>query len=78
VQGRSQSGSSLAETDMSEAGDASRRVKLLGVCGGIGSGKSHVCKTLVSEFGCLARIGMYACMRACMVEVGCLSMCYML
>ena len=31
-------------------------VKVLGVCGGIGSGKSAVCKILVSELNCLAHI----------------------
>ena len=32
--------------------------KVLGVCGGIGSGKSSACKLLVSELGCLAHLGM--------------------
>ena len=31
-------------------------VKILGICGGIGSGKSAACKTLVSELNCLAHI----------------------
>jgi dephospho-CoA kinase len=31
-------------------------VKILGVCGGIGSGKSAACKILVSELNCLAHI----------------------
>lgn len=31
-------------------------VKVLGVCGGIGSGKSAACKILVSELNCLAHI----------------------
>jgi hypothetical protein len=35
-----------------------RHVKVLGVCGGIGSGKSAACKMLVSEFGCIAHVGM--------------------
>jgi hypothetical protein len=30
--------------------------KVLGVCGGIGSGKSSACKLLVSELGCLAHL----------------------
>lgn len=34
----------------------SSRVRLLGLCGGIGSGKSVACQTLVSELNCLARI----------------------
>lgn len=37
-----------------------RHVKVLGVCGGIGSGKSAACKMLVAEFGCLAHLGMCA------------------
>ena len=31
-------------------------VRVLGVCGGIGSGKSYVCRTLVNELGCLAHL----------------------
>jgi hypothetical protein len=34
-------------------------VKILGVCGGIGSGKSSACKLLVSELSCLAHIGKF-------------------
>lgn len=34
-----------------------QRIRILGVCGGIGSGKSTVCQVLVSEFGCLGHIG---------------------
>jgi len=34
----------------------SDRVRVLGVCGGIGSGKSAACKILVSELNCLAHI----------------------
>ena len=33
-----------------------RNVKVLGVCGGIGSGKSAACKILVSQLNCLAHI----------------------
>jgi hypothetical protein len=33
--------------------------KVLGVCGGIGSGKSSACKLLVSDLACLAHLGMY-------------------
>jgi dephospho-CoA kinase len=33
-----------------------RDVKVLGICGGIGSGKSAACKALVSELNCLAHI----------------------
>jgi hypothetical protein len=39
--------------------DSNQIVKVLGVCGGIGSGKSTVCQLLVSEFGCLAHIGKF-------------------
>ena len=47
---------------MSTAGERcdetrSSPVRVLGVCGGIGSGKSTVCQVLVSEFGCLGHIG---------------------
>jgi dephospho-CoA kinase len=31
-------------------------VKVLGVCGGIGSGKSKACELLVAELGCLAHV----------------------
>ena len=32
-------------------------VRVLGVCGGIGSGKSKACELLVSELGCISHIG---------------------
>lgn len=35
---------------------SSAQVKVLGICGGIGSGKSKACEILVSELGCLAHI----------------------
>lgn len=35
----------------------SPQLKILGVCGGIGSGKSTACKILVSELKCAAHIG---------------------
>jgi hypothetical protein len=35
----------------------SPQLKILGVCGGIGSGKSTACKLLVSELKCAAHIG---------------------
>ena len=44
--------SSSDRCDMSENG-----AKVLGVCGGIGSGKSTACKLMVDELGCLDRIG---------------------
>ena len=34
-------------------------IKVLGVCGGIGSGKSMACQLLVSDLGCIAHIGTY-------------------
>ena len=36
------------------------RIRVLGICGGIGSGKSTVCQTLVSELGCLGCIGAWS------------------
>jgi pantothenate kinase-related protein Tda10 len=46
---------------MSKSGAAeeggSPQLKILGVCGGIGSGKSTACKLLVSELNCAAHIG---------------------
>lgn len=33
-------------------------IRVLGVCGGIGSGKSQACKLLVSDLGCISHIGM--------------------
>jgi hypothetical protein len=32
-------------------------MKILGVCGGIGSGKSTACKVMVDTLGCVGRIG---------------------
>jgi dephospho-CoA kinase len=32
-------------------------MKILGVCGGIGSGKSTACKLMVDALGCADRIG---------------------
>lgn len=32
-------------------------MKILGVCGGIGSGKSTACKLMVDALGCVGRIG---------------------
>ena len=34
-----------------------QEIKVLGVCGGIGSGKSSACKLLVTELGCLEHLG---------------------
>lgn len=35
---------------------AATNIRVLGVCGGIGSGKSHACKTLVDDLGCWAHL----------------------
>lgn len=50
--------SSLASSDEAALGDSSSRsqFKVLGVCGGIGSGKSTACKLLVDSCNCLAHI----------------------
>ena len=40
------------QTDMSDD-----TLKILGVCGGIGSGKSTACKLMVDVLGCVDRIG---------------------
>jgi len=42
-----------------EADDSKKEVKILGVCGGIGSGKSTACVLLVDELNCLAHLGRY-------------------
>jgi dephospho-CoA kinase len=44
------------ELDPAMSSSQSSSVKVLGVCGGIGSGKSKACELLVSELGCLAHI----------------------
>jgi hypothetical protein len=36
-----------------------QKIRVLGVCGGIGSGKSSACRILVSELGCAAHIGTF-------------------
>lgn len=36
-------------------------VRVLGICGGIGSGKSTVCQVLVTDFDCLGHIGKCCC-----------------
>jgi hypothetical protein len=33
------------------------KMRVLGVCGGIGSGKSEACRIMVSKLGCAAHIG---------------------
>jgi hypothetical protein len=47
----------LSMNNSKEGDDSSSHIKLLGVCGGIGSGKSTACKLLVSEVDCAAYIG---------------------
>lgn len=39
--------------------DTTTTIKVLGICGGIGSGKSTACQLLVSEFHCLHHIGTF-------------------
>mmetsp|Transcript_11903 Transcript_11903/g.16899 ORF Transcript_11903/g.16899 Transcript_11903/m.16899 type:complete len:279 (-) Transcript_11903:1531-2367(-) len=51
-----QSQSSLALAMSKSEEEQERKVKVLGVCGGIGSGKSQACKLLVSELGCMTHI----------------------
>jgi len=34
-------------------------IKILGICGGIGSGKSTACKLMVDALGCIDRIGQF-------------------
>jgi hypothetical protein len=48
---------SASSTLASSKHDNADDIKVLGVCGGIGSGKSTACKLLVSQFRCLAHIG---------------------
>ena len=40
-----------------ESKDKHDEIKILGVCGGIGSGKSTACKLMVDSLGCVDRIG---------------------
>ena len=44
--------SESGENEMSE-----NKMRVLGVCGGIGSGKSTACQLMVDSLGCVARIG---------------------
>ena len=41
------------------SGGDTNNMKILGVCGGIGSGKSTACQLMVDSLGCVARIGKY-------------------
>jgi dephospho-CoA kinase len=47
---------SLPPLTMSNGHNSVRVVKVLGVCGGIGSGKSAACKLLISDLDCLTHI----------------------
>lgn len=47
---------STTSPESAENEDFPQRIRVLGVCGGIGSGKSAACKILVSELNCLAHI----------------------
>ena len=42
-------------------------MKILGICGGIGAGKSTACQIMVDSLGCVARIGKFACCFQCMI-----------
>lgn len=44
-------------------------MKILGICGGIGSGKSTACQLMVDSLGCVARIG------KCVVPIGVVDCC---
>jgi len=46
----------MKDGDASSDGSRSRRLKILGVAGGIGAGKSAACQLLVNELGCVAHI----------------------
>jgi len=41
------------------SGGDTNKMKILGVCGGIGSGKSTACQLMVDSLGCVALIGEY-------------------
>ena len=43
--------------DDDDGDDKRNQIRVLGICGGIGSGKSAACKLLVSELHCVAHIG---------------------
>jgi type II secretory pathway predicted ATPase ExeA len=47
----------MSHSDKDSNNNINDRVRLLGVCGGIGSGKSVACRLLVSDLDCLAHIG---------------------
>lgn len=47
---------SLDADDGNDGSEQKQKVKILGVCGGIGSGKSTACQLMVDSLGCMARI----------------------
>ena len=47
----------IHESESGEKEMSSNKMKVLGVCGGIGSGKSTACQLMVDSLGCVARIG---------------------
>jgi hypothetical protein len=53
-------GNHRAESPASSESKSSGNIRVLGVCGGIGSGKSTLCQLLVSEFNCLGHIGEFS------------------
>ena len=57
---RQQTGSDSTTRIMASPTDVNdNQFRVLGVCGGIGSGKSQACKLLVSELGCLDHLGAF-------------------
>jgi pantothenate kinase-related protein Tda10 len=60
-------------------------MKILGVCGGIGSGKSTACKLMVDALGCVGRIGelclsrlkyLHLCHHLVLISANCPHICY--
>ena len=67
---RQQTGSGWTTRIMASSSDINDNpFRVLGVCGGIGSGKSQACKLLVSELGCLDHLGafprLFLCLYTC-------------
>ena len=48
--------SSAAEEDLDKTAPSVSKMKILGICGGIGSGKSTECQLMVDKLGCVATI----------------------
>jgi len=46
----------MTTLDADDGSKQKQKVKILGVCGGIGSGKSTACQLMVDSLGCMARI----------------------